>query len=340
MKPGITIYDIADKAGVSIATVSRVLNNNPRVSSGTRDRVCTIAKAMGYQPHASARSLAKKQSHLISAVIPMMTSYFYLEVLQGVQDRIAESEFDLLVHAAPQLEDVDEVLDQALSKGRAAGVLLFSSPLTEKRITRMQHSRQPVVLVDRFHKAFDSVSIDNEKGGYMAAEHLFELGYRRLGLITANPESTPSMKRMEGYLRAHKERNIASTPDFIVSESDPQLHGYTEEAGYEGMRKILAREHRPEAVFVVSDIQALGAMRAVEDAGLSVPHDIALVGFDDIIISRYVGLSTLRQPMYDMGKMAMDLLLKRLHMPQTPVKHTVFLPELISRNSSTPIAGQ
>lgn len=289
---------------------------------------------MGYQPHASARSLAKKQSHLISAVIPMMTSYFYLEVLQGVQDRIAESEFDLLVHAAPRLEDVDEMLEQALSKGRAAGMLLFSSPLTETRVARMKQSSQPVVLVDRFHAAFDSVSIDNEQGGYMAAQHLFELGYRRLGLIAANPESAPSRKRMEGYLRAHRESGITCLPDSIVSENDPQLHGYTEEAGYEGMKKILAMENRPEAVFAVSDIQALGAIRAVEDAGLSVPHDIAIVGFDDIIISRYVGLSTLRQPMYDMGKMAMDMLLKRLRMPQAPIKHTVFSPELVSRNSS------
>lgn len=339
MKSGLTIYDIADKAGVSIATVSRVLNNNPRVSSGTRDRVCAIAKEMGYQPHASARSLAKKQSHLVSAVIPMMTSYFYLEVLQGVQDRIAESEFDLLVHAAPRLEDVDEMLEQALSKGRAAGVLLFSSPLTPKRITRMQHSKQPVVLVDRFHEAFDSVSIDNETGGYMAAQHLFDMGFERLGLIMANPESAPSMKRMEGYLRAHEERGIAYIPQYVVSESDPQLHGYTEEAGYAGMKKMLAMKDRPEAVFAVSDIQALGAIRAVEDAGLSVPHDMGLVGFDDIIISRYVGLSTLRQPMYEMGKKAMDLLLHRLQVPEASIKHTVFSPSLIKRNSSARIVS-
>ncbi len=335
---GITIYDIADRANVSIATVSRAFNDSPRVSALTRDRIFAIAREMGYQPHASARSLAKRQSHLISAVIPMLTSYFYLEVLHGVQDRIAGSDFDLLVYSAPCIQDVDDLLDNALNRGRAAGMLLFSSPLNAHRLERLHKSRQPVVLVDLRYEHFDSVSIDNEEGGYIATRHLLDQGYRRIGLILAHPESIPSQQRADGYRRAHRETGAAIDPQRIVSSNDSYFHGYTEEAGYALMKQLLHLEEPPDSVFAVSDIQALGAQRAVEEYGLDVPGDIALVGFDDIMISRYVGLTTLRQPMYEMGQAAIDRLLNRILNPTVPVSHIVFSPTLIERQTSHSIA--
>ena len=331
---GITIYDIAKEADVSIATVSRAFNNSPRVSSETRERIFAIAKEMGYQPHASARSLAKRQSNLISAIIPMLTSYFFLEVLQGVQDRITESDYDLLVYSAPRMEEVDKMLENALSKGRSAGALLFSSPLNEQRLERLKQYGNPVVLVDLYHDEFDSVSIDNEQGGYLAASHLLERGCRRVGLLSADPESVPSRERVDGYRRAHQEWGIEPDEKLNVSTTDPQFHGFTEEAGYAAMARLLDSHSDMDAVFAVSDIQALGARRAIEDRGMNVPADIALVGFDDIMISRYVELTTLRQPMYEMGKMAIDILLKRIQDGDVPVSHTIFSPSLIERSTS------
>ena len=331
---GVTIYDIAEKANVSIATVSRAFNDSPRVSAFTRDRIFAIARELGYQPHASARSLAKRQSNLISAVIPMLTSYFFLEVLQGVQDRIATSEFDLLVYSAPRIEEVDNLLDNALSKGRSAGSLLFSSPLNDHRIERLKRYEHPVVLVDLYHEEFDSVSIDNELGGYLATRHLLEKGYSKIGLITANPESVPSCKRADGYRRAIHDCGGTIDDLLIAASSDEHFHGFTEEAGYESMCALLKAPERPDAVFAVSDIQALGAMRAIDDHGMKIPDDIALVGFDDIMISRYVELTTLRQPMYEMGKVAIEILLKRIKNEDTPVSHTVFSPTLMQRSTS------
>ena len=331
---GITIYDIAREADVSIATVSRAFNNSPRVSQSTRDRIFAIAREMGYQPHASARSLAKRQSHLVSAIIPMLTSYFFLEVLQGVQDRIGESDYDLLVYSAPRMEEVDSMLENALNKGRSAGALLFSSPLTPHRIERLKQYENPVVLVDLYHDEFDSVSIDNEQGGYIAAKHLLDRGYRSIGLLAANPESVPSSQRVGGYRRALEERGLAVDSRLIMTTNDPQFHGFTEEAGYAAMVRLLDTGVEIDAVFAVSDIQALGARRAIEDRGMKVPDDIALVGFDDIMISRYVELTTLRQPMYEMGKMAIEILLKRIQQEGLPISHTVYAPSLVERATS------
>ncbi|ACY47185.1 LacI family DNA-binding transcriptional regulator [Rhodothermus marinus] len=333
---GLTIYDIAREAGVSIATVSRVFNNSPRVAPHTRKRVLEVARRLGYQPHVSAQSLARRQAQTVAAIVPMLTNYFFVEVLRGLQDRLAETNFDLLVYAAPTLSDVDAHLERALQRGRSAGVMIFSTPMSPERVERLQRSRQPVVLVDSFHPDFDSVSIDNEQGGYLAARHLLEHGYRRIGLLMAHPDSVPARERRHGYERALREAGLEPDPDLIVASTDPHNHGYTEEGGYEAMKQLLERTPRPEAVFVVSDIMALGALRAVEEAGLRVPDDLGLIGFDDLRVSRFLGLSTLRQPMYEMGKLAAEKLLRRIAELELPVTSTVFAPRLICRRTCAP----
>ncbi|MDQ7040179.1 MAG: LacI family DNA-binding transcriptional regulator [Rhodothermus sp.] len=333
---GLTIYDIAREAGVSIATVSRVFNNSPRVAPHTRKRVLEVARRLGYQPHVSAQSLARRQAQTVAAIVPMLTNYFFVEVLRGLQDRLVETSFDLLVYAAPTLSDVDTHLERALQRGRSAGVMIFSTPLTEARVERVQRSPQPVVLVDSFHPDFDSVSIDNEQGGYLAARHLLEHGYRRIGLLMAHPDSVPARERRHGYERALHEAGLELDPELIVASTDPHNHGYTEAGGYEAMKQLLTRDPRPEAVFVVSDIMALGALQAIEEAGLQVPDDLGLIGFDDLRVSRFLGLSTLRQPMYEMGKLAAEKLLRRIAEPELPVTSTVFAPRLICRRTCAP----
>lgn len=330
----ITIYDIAEQAQVSIATVSRVFNDHPRVSPATRQRVLEVAETLGYQPNASAQSLARRRTNLICAVIPMMTNYFFVEVLRGLQDRLAESEFDLMVYSARTLEEVDDQLERALHRGKAAGVMLFSTPLTSVRVTSLQQSEQPLVLVDSFHPDFDSVSIDNKQGGYLATRHLIDQGFERIGLLMANPASVPASERRMGYERALCEAGMPILPELIEQSDDLDDHGYTETAGYEHMQRLLEAHRRPKAVFVTSDIQALGALRAVREVGLHTPDDIALIGFDDIMVSRYIGLSTLRQPMYEMGKLAVDKLLMRIDAPNHPTAHTVFSPRLVARQTT------
>lgn len=331
---GVTIYDIAERADVSIATVSRVFNKNPRVSGGTRARVLAVAEELGYEPHVSAQSLARQRTSVVSAVIPMMTNYFFVEVLRGLQDRLAESGFDLLVYSSVLMDDIDVQLDRALQRGRSAGVLLFSTPITRARAARLRRSNRPVVLVDSASGEFDSVSLDNVQGGYLATRHLIEGGHRRIGLVMANPVSVPAADRRRGYEQALREAGLPADPSLVALSADVRNHGFTEEAGYLGMRALLRRPQPPDAVFVVSDLQALGALRALQEAGRAVPGDVAVIGFDDIKLSLYVGLTTLRQPMYEMGCLAMEKLLQRMLHPDHPTTHTVFTPRLVPRSTT------
>ncbi|CAN5609917.1 LacI family DNA-binding transcriptional regulator [soil metagenome] len=331
----VTIYDIARRAEVSIATVSRVFNAHPRVASSTRERVFELAREMGYQPHVSARCLARQNSHIISAVVPMMTSYFFMEVIRGVQDRLDASDFDLLVYASRTLTKVDGQINRAVENGRAEGVLVCSMPLTEERTAVLQESGTCTVLVDSFSEAFDSVSVDNQLGGRIATDHLLDLGYKRIAFIAGHPDSRPVADRYAGYLSALAGRGITEDSELVCFSDDAVQHGYTREAGFDSMQQLLALDEPPEAVFVASDVQALGAMKAARDAGLQLPEDISIVGFDDISTSAYVGLTTLRQPMYEMGKLATELLLRRIENPTATPSHTIFAPRLVVRETSS-----
>ena len=332
---GTTIYDIAHKAGVSIATVSRVLNESKRVSPGKRQAVLRAAKSLGYKPHMSARNLARRKSDVVSAVIPMMTNLFFAEVLRGLQDRLVESDYQLIVHSARTLAEVDSQLERALNRGQSDGVLLFSTPIENGRAEQLSQSGRPVVLVDSFHQDLDSVMTDNLLGGEMATRHLISLGYRKIALVMANPQSRPSVDRRDGYLKAMEQAGLETPSELIVSSKDPLHHGYSEPAGKQAMEILLSREEVPDAVFATSDVQALGVVRAIKDAGLQVPDDIAVIGFDDIVVSRYVGLSTLRQPRYEIGSTAIDKLMARIDQPTRPVSHTLFAPNLIERHTTS-----
>lgn len=327
-----TIYDIAQQAQVSIATVSRVFNGSPRVSAATRERVEHVAEQLNYRPNVSARNLASQRSNLVMAVVPMLTNYFYMEVVRGVQDRLADTDLDLLVYTAQAPEYVDGQLERALQRGRTEGVLLFSTPLTDARAELVRQADQPVVLVDSSHSELDSVFVDNERGGYEATRHLIEMGYRRIGYLSGHPMSVPAVDRQAGYGRALREAGLPFDPDRIYTPQQSRDHGYTECIGYEGMQALLKQDL--DAVFVASDIQALGALRAIHEAGLRVPEDLGVVGFDDIAVSAYVGLTTMRQPMYDMGRQAVDALLSRLNAPVSASAHSVHYAELVRRNST------
>jgi LacI family transcriptional regulator, galactose operon repressor len=331
----VTIYDIAGKAGVSIATVSRVFNGSPRVSDVTRQNVLRAAEEIGYQPHASARSLARRRSNTVSAVIPMLSNLFFAEVLRGLQDRMAESDFDLLVFSARTMNEVEPQLERALHRGKSAGVLLFSTPVENGLAEALGRNGHPVVLVDSFHPEFDSISIDNRRGGELATTHLLGQNCTRVAMIMASPESRPALHRREGYETALKAAGYLVAEDMIAVETDPTNHGYSEVAGQKAMQSLLKRgERAPDAVFVTSDIQALGVLRAIRLANLKVPDDIRVIGFDDILVSKYIGLSTLRQPMYEMGAAAIEKLLARIDFPDRPTSHTVFSPKLIKRRTT------
>lgn len=328
----VTIYDIAARAGVSIATVSRVFSGRARVAEPTRRRVESIARELGYVPNVSAQSLARQSTQLVSVVVPMLTSYFFMEVIRGIQDRLSEAGFDLLVYASRSVEHVDVQLNRALQPGRADGLLFCSTPLTEARVRRLRASAYPVVLVDCVHPAFDTVSVDNVEGGRAAARHLLEVGCRRLAMLAPHPDSVPGRQRRQGFEAELAEAGLP--PPLVDVSGDGPFHGYSRESGYAAMRRLLAQDPPPDGVFAASDVQALGALRALREAGLHCPEDVALIGFDDIRTSAYVGLSTLSQPMVEMGREGTDKLLRRLAEPERPVSHTTYTARLVARETT------
>lgn len=335
---GLTIYDIASKAGVSIATVSRVFNGSERVSPTTRNMVLSVADELGYQPHASARSLARRRTDVVSAVIPMISNYFFAEVLRGLQDRMAETEYDLLVFSARSLDEMAVQLDRALHRGRSAGVLVFSSPITGEVEKLVGKATQPVVVVDGYYPTVDSISSDNRKGGTLAAEHFAQGGVRRPGVLMANRESVPASDRLAGFETRLGAHGIALDPSLVVENSHPLNDGYNEQGGYAGMKALLSMPSPPDAVFATSDAQAVGALEALKESGMTVGADMQLVGYDDLPIARYVGLTTLRQPMNDIGGRAFELLMNRMSGTANGTVHTVFSPTLIQRQSTRALA--
>ena len=336
----ITIYDIADEARVSIATVSRVFNQHPRVSEGTRRRVLEAAERMGYEPHTGAQSLARTTTNLISAVVPVMTAFFFMEILRGAQDRLDPSPYDLLIYPSRTFDGVDAQLTRALQRGRSDGLLLVSVAPTPDRVRRLQAAGQAVVLVDAHHEAFDSITVDNRWGARQAVDHLIGRDHERIGLLLPVSGNRPGDARRDGYYDALAAAGREVDPELIVTADwEHGLGGYTRFAGYQAMRMLLDRfagrpAERPTAVFVAADIMAFGALRAASEAGLDVPGDLEVVGFDDVNASAYAGLTTLRQPMAALGRLATEKLVRRLDAPDAPPTHTVFAPQLIVRETT------
>lgn len=327
-----TIYDIAEQAGVSTSTVSRVFNHMSKVKAETRQRVLEAARGLNYRPHASAQSLARQRTNLIAVVAPVVANHFYMNVMRGVQQVLSAHDFDMTVHVPAQPENPDKRLARATQPGRSDGLLLLSTPLTDEWIQRLHDAAPPFVLVDAHHPDVESIAVDNERGGYEATKHLIEQGYERIGHITAHPEPPPGTQRREGYEQALREAGLPVDLNRIAA-SDARPFVFAEEGGYHAMQILLERDPDIDAVFASSDMQALGALRAAEEAGRRVPEDLALVGFDDIELSRYVGLTTLRQPARAIGRRAAEQLVRRMECTSDTVSSTLFVPELIVRRS-------
>lgn len=242
-----------------------------------------------------------------------------------------------------------ERLERALQPGRSDGILLLSVPLPDRFANQLLDSRQSVVLVDIKHPKFESFTVDNRYGGRAATQHLITLGYERIGHITVQYDPPPARQRREGYEAALREAG-RSVDETLIATSNERPFAFSETGGYSAMKQLLEREPGPDAVFAASDMQALGAIRAVRQAGLRVPEDVAIVGFDDVELSLSAGLTTVRQPAQEMGRRAAETLLRRLKdgggdvesgapsaarngSTRLPVSSTVFSPELIVRSS-------
>ncbi len=339
----VTIYDVAKKAGVGIGTVSRAINDSPQIRPETKQRVMDAIRELGYSPHSMAKRLARRKIGILAAIMPFYTGHFYQELLRGIQKSLAQFEYDLLVYYVDKADKLTAFLDRTLKEKRCDGVMVISMDVPEDYVEKFTNARLPVVVVDRAHKKLDSVQVQNEDGAYMATHYLIQLGHRRIAMIAGNRWSLPARQRHQGYLRALQEVGIPAKPDYYVTadglsrDAAVQANdGFNEIAGKLAMEHLLAMPaERPTAIFAASDILAIGAIQAIRQAGLSVPEDMAVIGFDDIELAKYLSLTTVQQPMFEMGRLAVETVMEKIEGRMEEVKHILLSTRLVERGSTT-----
>jgi LacI family transcriptional regulator len=335
--PHSTIADVAARAGVGLATVSRVLNGHTNVRPATRERVLAAIDALQYRPSPLARGLSLRRTNVVGVVVPFFTSPSAVERLRGVAAALARSPYDLMLFDI-ESEDRREHAFQLFDRGdRSDGLLIVSLIPPDDEVARLRAARLPVVLVDAPHPAFPSIVADDVFGGELATTHLIELGHRRIGFVgDKSPDPfrfASSRDRTRGYERSLARAGIELRPEYV--REGTQSHHVARSTAID----LLRLPERPTAVFAASDIQALGVLDAARILGIRVPQELSVVGFDDIDIAAYVGLTTVRQPLFESGRRGGELLLQMLGGAgaQLGDAHAEQLPlELVIRSTTAP----
>lgn len=327
-----TIKDIAEEAGVSYATVSRALNNKYGVKPDTRKRVEAVARARGYTPNAIARGLVKQETHSIGLIIPDISNPFFPQVASGVEDAAKERGYSVFLCNTNYESEREAHYLQLLVEKRVDGIILASGFQSGEFPAIAAPGTIPMVsLCARFDSVQDSfVVIDNERGGFIATRHLIEQGYTHIGFMGTQGDGFPEGQRFKGYRLALSKFNLPFEERYVFSGD------LKRETGHKIIRRIIAAADYPRALFVENDLMALGVIQGTKEAGLRIPEDIAVVGFDDIAFASFpeIGLTTVRQPKYEMGKLAATLLLDTITGASVTTKKCILEPELIVRTSS------
>jgi LacI family transcriptional regulator len=327
----VTIVDVARAAGVSYTTVSRVLNNKGSVKPETRERVLTAVTRLGYVVDQRARSLAGGRSQLIGLLVHDLGTSYIGEIIRGIDAELASAQYDLLLYTTHRRKIKESAYVGTLTRGLADGLILVLPRDPGAYLETLRQQRFPHILID--HRGGDeeapAVAAANLQGAYRATEYLVELGHRRIGFITGAMDQICAQDRLEGYKAALADQGIAFDPD-MVREGD-----FFQPLGYVGASALLELPHPPTAIFASNDVSASGVMEAVREHGLRIPDDVSVVGFDDIPQAAHVHppLTTVRQPLEEMGRAATRMLLKHIQNPLHPPERVELPTKLVVRQS-------
>jgi len=323
-----TIYDVAALARVSIATVSRVLNGRARVTEETRARVMEAVESLSYRPSPVARGLAMRSTSVLALFYETFQGYYPMQVISGAESQAAASGYALLAYQIHG-RDWDDLIRMP---GRADGVVVSGNMAHETFLQALAKGGTPTVILGHAREdlKMDGVVADFAGGTRLATEHLIASGRRRLALVTGPEISGNAAERREAFLATLAEHGLESRPEWL-REGD-----YTFVGGARAMKELLAGPERPDAVHCANDMMAMGAMQAIEQSGLHVPEDIAVVGFDGVEAGEYMTppLSTVIQPIEDIGRAAVRLLLSRIENRDEPVREEILPTRLVVRGSS------
>jgi DNA-binding LacI/PurR family transcriptional regulator len=337
----VTIRDVARAAGVSPGTVSRAINDSPLVNEGTRRRILKVVEELNYTPNIVARRLSLGKTLAVAVIVPFFTRPSVSERLNGVVSLLSRSQYDLVIHNVETPEQRSSCFEKIPYSERADGVLSISLTPTDSEAARLAGADVPIVLIDAEHPALEGihhqVAVDDVAGGEATTRYLISLGHTRIGFLgdpIDNPFGfTSSRDRYLGYQKALKKAGIPLRREYY----EEREHGRRE--ARLGARRLLALSHRPTAIFAASDTQAVGVLEAAREAGLGVPDDLSIVGYDDIEIADILRLTTRRQLLFESGRRGVELLLETLRDADTEPVHEVLPTELVVRDTTAPFPG-
>ncbi|ADU31033.1 LacI family DNA-binding transcriptional regulator [Evansella cellulosilytica] len=324
------IQEVADKAGVSVATVSRVLNKKSSVSPKTRVKVEAAIKELNYEPSMLGRNLRNSESRILLVLIPSISNPFYTEIINGIEDTALNSNYHILLCDTDSNPLRENIYLNMIKNKLADGVISMDPAVNKKRLNDLA-KKYPIIQCSEYDDAghIPHVTINNELAAYRAVKHLIMLGHKSIALINCDEKFLYARQRRQGYERALNEFDIPVRKEWIYN-TDELLF----ENGIRAMRKLLQLETTPTAVFAVSDTLAIGALKEINENGLKVPEHIAVVGFDKISFSNMTNptLTTVSQPMYQMGCVAVQMLINKIK--GEDVESIILDHELIIREST------
>jgi DNA-binding LacI/PurR family transcriptional regulator len=330
--PDATIYDVAELAGVSISTVSRVLNTPEQVNEATRTRVLAAIDQLNFVPKAEATARARKGMGRIGVLAPFFTYPSFVQRLRGVATALTGSSYEMVIYNVESAVRRDGHLATLPVTRRIDGLIVMALPLESKAAQRLVAHELEAVLIEFAHPLFSSVEIDDQSGGQMVAHYLLERGHRRCAFVGDSDVPIYALhtsdERLEGYRQGFREAGL-ELPECYMRRAP---HGM--EAARQQTHALLDLPEPPTAIFSPSDMQAMGVLKAARERGVKVPNELAVVGFDDVEIADYIGLTTVRQPLEESGRVAVDLLLARLADRTRPIQRVTLPLTLVRRETA------
>ena len=338
MSRNVTIVDVAQEAEVSYATVSRVINNGAHVRPEKRERVLRAMAKLGFTVNQQARSLRAGRSQVIGLLVHDLGTSYIGEIIRGIEAELSAASYDLMLYTTHRRKTKEAAYVSAITRGMTDGLLLVLPRNPEAYLESLRQRHFPYVLID--HQGIDetgpAVGATNWQGAYDATKHLLDLGHCRIGFITGQVEMGCARDRLAGYQAALRDAGVAVASE-LIQEGD-----FFQPDGYAGARALMGLLEPPSAIFASNDVSAFGVMEAVRDAGKRIPDDVSIVGFDDIPQAAQVNptLTTVRQPLEQMGRTAARMLLEIIGNPERPAARVELPTELIVRASTrTPRDG-
>lgn len=326
-----TIYDVAELSGLSISTVSRVLNSPERVSGETRARVLAVIDQLGFVPKAEARARALQSNRRIGVLTPFITAPSFVQRLRGIDATLVNTNYELVIYTVESLNRLQGYLASLPITGNLDGLITMSLPIDDEGANRLSKYGPETVLIEYSQPDFCSIEIDDFAGGKMAAEYLVAKQHQRCAFIgDIDPPDyaiRPVISRLAGFRQGLEEAGITLPEEYVRSTP------YDQEPTRRVVRELLNLPKPPTAIFAAADIQAMGVLKVAQEYGLKVPNDLSVIGFDDLEMADYVGLTTIRQPLDDSGRIAAELLLSRLADPDRPVQHVQLPLAVIDRET-------